>query len=126
MPRGITPITLLAEHGVAVSAGGDNVQDPFNPMGRFDPLETAALLVMAAHMTPMDAFAAVSSEPQWLGNPLRDLIGLPANFLVVDAANVRDAVASAPSTRRTVRGGRVVASSTVERMLTMSRPDRTN
>ena len=34
----------------------DNVQDPFNLVGRSDPLETASLLVLAAHETPEIAY----------------------------------------------------------------------
>jgi cytosine deaminase len=48
-PRGLTAMRPLREAGVLLAAGGDNVQDPFNPMGRGDPLETASLLVTAGH-----------------------------------------------------------------------------
>ena len=54
MPRGLTAIAALREAGALVAAGADNVQDPFNLVGRSDPLETAALLVMAGHELPHD------------------------------------------------------------------------
>lgn len=110
-PRGLTAIGVLREAGVVVAGGGDNVQDPFNLVGRGDPLETAALLVMAAHHLPDDAYRAVSADA-------RAVLGLPpagtepgmvADLLAIDAAGVREAVASAPMNRRTIRGGRVVA-----------------
>src|SRR5690606_29576284 len=47
--RGLTALDALAEAGVTVAAGADNIADPFNPMGRADPLETASLLVTAGH-----------------------------------------------------------------------------
>ncbi len=113
MPRAITPINILREAGVVVVAGADNVQDPFNPMGRCDPLETAALLAMASHQMPGTAFQMVS-------NDVRSVLGLervhmnpgdPADFIAVDATSVRSAVADAPG-RRTYRAGRLVAEST--------------
>lgn len=117
MPRGITPVDVLRDAGVRVVAGGDNVQDPFNPVGRSDPLETAALMIMAAHQLPQAALDTVS-------NGARAVLGLPpagpgvgavADFLVVDALTARQAIADAPMTRRTYRRGRLTASSEVTR-----------
>ena len=113
MPRAITPINVLREAGVVVAGGADNVQDPFNPMGRCDPLETAALLAMAAHQLPATAYRLVS-------NDVRSVLGLPcihmnpgdpADFIAVDASSIRAVVADAPG-RRTYRQGRLVAEST--------------
>jgi NitT/TauT family transport system ATP-binding protein len=59
-PRGLTAVRPLLRAGVVLAAGADNLQDPFNPMGRADPLETAALLVMAGHLLPEEAYRAVS------------------------------------------------------------------
>ena len=42
MPRGLTAVRALLDAGVTVAAGADNLQDPFNPMGRACPFETAA------------------------------------------------------------------------------------
>ena len=61
-PRGLTAIAALTGAGVTVAGGGDNVQDPFNLVGRSDPLETAALLVMAGHRLPDDAYARVADH----------------------------------------------------------------
>lgn len=47
-PRGLTALRDLLSAGVRVAAGGDNLQDPFNPVGRADPLETASLLAVTA------------------------------------------------------------------------------
>lgn len=126
MPRGIAPVKVLSEHGVSVAAGGDNVQDPFNPMGRFDPLETAALLVVASHMDPSEALRAVSTDSRLLEDPLRDLIGAPADFLAIDATNIREALASASASRRTVKGGRVVAMTTLEKRMVPLHSDPPN
>ncbi|MGI9594527.1 MAG: amidohydrolase family protein, partial [Acidimicrobiales bacterium] len=59
-PRGLTALAELQRAGVTVAAGGDNLRDPFCPVGRADPLEAASLLVMAGHQSPATAYRAVS------------------------------------------------------------------
>ena len=111
MPRGITPIDVLRDAGVVVAAGGDNVQDPFNPVGRSDPLETAALLVMAAHQRPEVAYDMVSNDVRRvLGRAVVDIEpGAPADLLLVRSRSVREAIADAPVDRRVYRAGRLVS-----------------
>jgi cytosine deaminase len=120
MPRGITPVDVLREHGVRVSAGGDNVQDPFNPVGRSDPLETAALMIMAAHQLPHKALELVTSSARSLMGlpPAGAEIGAVADFVVIDARNERQAIADAPLARRTYRRGRLTAVTQVHRSFT--------
>ena len=110
-PRGLTALAALAEAGVLVAGGGDNLQDPFNLMGRGAPFETASLLVTAGHILPDAALAHVSARA-------RDVMGLPnagarpgavADFVAVAAGSVRQAIAAAPGTRLTFKAGRLVA-----------------
>lgn len=93
-PRGLTAVNALRAAGVVVAAGGDNLQDPFNPLGRADPLETAALLVLTAHLSPADALDAVAGQA-------RRAIGAPAGGaeVLVRATTVRDALAWLPAER---------------------------
>lgn len=123
MPRGIAPVDVLRRNGVVVAAGGDNVQDPFNPMGRSDPFETAALMVMAAHQRPEEALAMVTDDARRaLGVPPVDLrVGDVADLVAVDAASVREAMAEAPAARRVFRAGREVAVTTTSRRIVRSR-----
>jgi cytosine/creatinine deaminase len=118
-PRGLTAIGALRDAGVVVVAGADNVQDPFNLMGRSDPLETAALLVMAGHLHPDDAYTMVS-------NSVRSIMGLPevhmkpgdpADLLAIASPSVRGAIADAPHDRLVYRSGRLVARSESSRRL---------
>ncbi len=111
--RGLTPIALLRAAGVNVAGGADNVQDPFNTMGRSDPMETAALLVMAGHLSPDDAYRLVSEDARTaLAMPAVDVVeGSPAELLAISATNVREAIAFAPGSRRVYHAGRLVASS---------------
>jgi cytosine/creatinine deaminase len=112
-PRGLTAITTLREAGVNVAGGADNLQDPFNTVGRADPMETAALLVMAGHLEAADAYTLVSTASRIaIGfEPVTIEAGSPAELLAIDAATVREAVASAPGTRRVFHRGQLVASS---------------
>jgi cytosine deaminase len=110
-PRGLTAIAALRAAGVTVAGGGDNIQDPFNIVGRADPLETASLLVTAGHLAADDAFALVSSQARRLMglDPAGLEPGAVADLLAIDAPSVRAAVASAPATRLVFRAGRLVA-----------------
>jgi cytosine/creatinine deaminase len=117
--RGLTAIAALRAAGVTVAGGADNIQDPFNLVGRGDQLETAALLVMAGHLRPELAFELVSNAARRaLGHDEVTLApGSPAELVAVDAANVREAVAAAPATRTVVHRGRVVAESAVSTIM---------
>jgi cytosine deaminase len=111
-PRGLTAVAALTEAGALVAAGADNVQDPFNLVGRSDPLETAALMVMAGHQLPEAAYDLVSTNVRKaIGlEPVTIETGSPADLLAIDAPSIRGAIADAPMSRRVFKGGRLVAS----------------
>jgi cytosine deaminase len=111
-PRGLTALAALQECGALVAAGADNVQDPFNLVGRSDPLETAALMVMAGHQLPEAAFDMVSNNVRRaIGLPeVRFEPGDPADLVAIDAPSIRGAIADAPMSRRVFRRGVLVAS----------------
>ena len=110
-PRGLTAVRALREAGVLVAAGADNVQDPFNLVGRSDPLETAALMVMAGHQRPDDAYEMVANNARMaLGlSPVAFDVGDPADFMAIDAPSIRGAIADATMSRRVYRAGRLTA-----------------
>jgi cytosine deaminase len=118
-PRGLTAVRALRRAGVSVAAGGDNLQDPFNSVGRGDPLEVASLLVAAGHLGPEEAYAAVSTVARAvLGLPeVRVAPGFPAELLAIRAASVQEAVAGASPERVVVHQGRVVCRTTLTRLL---------
>ncbi|HSJ92309.1 MAG TPA: amidohydrolase family protein [Ilumatobacter sp.] len=118
-PRGLTAIAALRAAGVLIAAGADNVQDPFNLVGRSDPLETAALLVMAGHVLPDDAYDMVSNNVRLAMrlDPVRFEPGDPADFVAIDAPSIRGAVADAPSDRRVFHAGRLVAETSTSRSI---------
>lgn len=120
-PRGIAPVTLLRESGVIVAAGSDNLQDPFNPVGDADPLHTASLLVTAAHQLPHDALEQVSNAGRAvLGLAQAGVApGLAADLVAVPADDPAQLIAECPPERLVYRGGRLVASTTVQHSLTL-------
>lgn len=112
-PRGLTAVNALAEAGVNVAAGADNVQDPFNLVGRSDPLETAALMVMAGHQLPDVAYDMVSNNVR-RGIGLAEVAiapGSAADLVAIDAPSTRGAIADAPMSRKVFKAGRLVAES---------------
>ncbi len=114
-PRGLTAISALVDAGVVVAAGADNMQDPFCTVGRGDPLETAALCVMAGHRTAEEAYRHVSADVRSaMGRPpAGPEPGAVADLLILPAGSVREAVASAPPARLVLRAGRIVSETVV-------------
>ncbi len=108
MPRGLTAVRVLRESGVVVAAGADNLQDPFNPLGRGDPFETAALMVMTAHLSPADAWGTVTDEARRVvGDEATGVApGARADLLAVRAESLREAIAFGPPDRAVWRRGR--------------------
>lgn len=114
--RGLTAVADLRAAGVPVAAGADNIRDPFNPLGRPDPLETASLLAAAAHLVPAEALTAVTTDA-WavLGRPAPAILpGAPARLVAVAALDADDAVAGAAPDRIVIRGSKVVARTRAE------------
>lgn len=117
-PRGLTAVRQLLDAGAVVAGGGDDLRNPFNPVGRADPLETASLLVTAAHLTIDEAYSAVSAGaraamglPQVAIEP-----GRPAELLAVGAPWLADALAGG-SDRLVIHRGRIVSRTTISREL---------
>lgn len=115
-PRGLTALAALLDAGVIVAAGADNARDPFCAMGRLDPAETASLLVLAGHLTPLEAWRRCTVDARaclGLTGPARyDLVpavGDPAELLIIPGRDLTEALAGAGPARTVIHGGRVVA-----------------
>ena len=118
-PRGLTAMDALRQAGALVCAGADNVQDPFNLVGRSDPLETAALLVMAGHRLPDEAFRMIGANARaCLGLPSAGpVVGAVADLVAIDAPSVRGAIADAPMARKVFHRGKLVAATSQSRTI---------
>ena len=87
------------------------MRDPFNSMGRSDPFETAALMVMAGHLLPHEAWTTITDGSRAaLALPHVAIeAGSPAELVAVPKASLSDAIAAASEHRIVWHHGRVVA-----------------
>ena len=110
MPRGLTAVKHLRDAGVKVAAGSDNLQDPFNPIGRGDPLDAAGLMILTAHLLPDDAFASVSTVAREVvgASAAGPRVGAVADLMLTSASSVREMIAVGSSRTLVVRRGTVV------------------
>ncbi|MFT6291706.1 MAG: cytosine deaminase [Ilumatobacter sp.] len=107
MPRALTAVEALRTAGVTVAAGADNLQDPFNPVGRACPFETAGLMIMTAHLLPEDAWASVSTQSARATGRSAVAVapGSPAHLVAARSATIREAIAFGPADRMVWRSG---------------------
>lgn len=110
MPRGLTAVPALRSAGVNVAAGADNLQDPFNPLGRACPFETAGLMLLTSHLLAEQAWASVTTNAARATSAatVEVSVGASADLLAVRAATVREAIAFGPEDRMVWRRGRTV------------------
>lgn len=118
-PRGLTAVGALLAAGATLAAGGDNVQDVFNPIGCGDPLQTAQLVVAAGQQDVETAYGMVSAGARAVMGLERIRIepGAPAELLAVRARSLREAIATVTEERIVLRAERVVARTRVQREL---------
>ncbi len=121
--RGVAPIRALRSAGVNVALGSDNVRDPFNPLGHYDPLWQANLAVHAAHLIrPEERRAALEmitvNAARVLGQsgtPGRLSVGAPADLVLLAVRNEEEALAELPARLRVYKAGRLVYREEVHR-----------
>jgi len=108
--RAITPIHRLQQAGVVLAAGADNLQDPFNLVGRGDPLEIASLLMVSAQVSAPMALQMISSNAHKAVHGVTNslAVGEPADFVAIPATNLRESIAMGSPDRLVVYGGVVI------------------
>jgi len=127
--RGMTRVPELIAAGVDVAFGHDCVMDPWYSLGSADMLDVAHMGLHVAQMTSVAAmhqcFEAVTTVPaRILG--LQDYglaVGSHADLVVLQAANVMDALRLRPARLAVVRRGQVVSTS-APRCSTLDLPGR--
>lgn len=108
------PVRKLRQAGVTVFLGSDNVRDAWSPFGNGDMLERAAIAARQQVLVEDDelalAFELVSTAAAEATG--RSDYGIAparaADFLLIDAANLAEAVAAHPPERVTYKRGRKV------------------
>jgi len=116
-PGGATmpPLRLLAEQGVRLFSGSDNIRDAWSPFGNGDMLERAMMVAYRANFRhDADLFAAFAMATdraaQVLGLASYGIaVGNPADLVVVDSPSLAEAIVARPRRKLVLRAGRVVA-----------------
>src|SRR3982074_3326402 len=113
--RGVTQVKELLAAGVKLASGQDCVHDTFYPFGQNDPLEIAFLLCHASQMSqPAEILAVMDmvtvNGAKALRIPdFRVAPGAVADLVVLDARNVREAIATRSPRRWVIRKGKLIA-----------------
>jgi len=113
--RGMTRVKELMEAGINVAFGHDALLDPWYSFGSHDMLEVAHMGLHVAQMTAMDqmqqVFAAVTTNAARIleleGYGLEP--GCYADIVIVQAANVHEALRLKPARLFVIRRGRIIA-----------------
>jgi cytosine deaminase len=109
------PVAELIGRGVPVVVASDNIRDCWSPFGRGDALERAYL---AAYLNGWRTDEQLASALDLVSRAPSKLMGLsaselaegdPADFTLVKARSLPEAIMDQPRERIVVRGGRVVA-----------------
>jgi cytosine deaminase len=110
--RTLPPVLMLRDAGVTVFAGSDNIRDSWWPYGDGDMLGRAMMIGYRSGFLTDDAlnvaFEMVTTNgAKALGIANYGLqVGAPANFVVVKAAHIPEAVVAVPKSRTVYRRGK--------------------
>lgn len=113
--HGFPPVTLLRAAGVTVFSGSDNIRDSWWPYGDGDMLSRANIIGYRSGFYTDAELASVFDVVTTAGATALRLAdyglvpGASADFVVIPAAHVPEAVAALPRERKVYRRGRLVA-----------------
>ena len=124
--RGIARVKELLTRGANVVTSQDDVNDPYYPFGKPDPLECVSMIAHVAQLTlPHELEQAMSMVTENAAKAARVddygiVPGKRADLVVVGAPSVHEAIRLQPLRRHVIRGGREVARSVVSQELLKS------
>ncbi len=111
----VPPVAALRAMGVNICCGSDGIRDAWSPMGNGDMLERAMLLAYRFDWgkdeelrQALDAATSAGAKALRLDDYGLEVGGL-ADFVLVKAENVADAVVRRPRERIVVKGGNIIA-----------------
>jgi cytosine/creatinine deaminase len=124
--RGIARVKELLIRGANVVTSQDDVNDPYYPFGKPDPLECVSMIAHVAQLTlPHELEQAMSMVTENAAKAARvDDYGIApgkrADLVVVGAPSVHEAIRLQPLRRHVIKSGREVARSVVSQELLKS------
>ncbi|MGZ3325537.1 MAG: amidohydrolase family protein [Xanthobacteraceae bacterium] len=124
--RGIARVKELLTRGANVVTSQDDVNDPYYPFGKPDPLECVSMIAHVAQLTlPHELEHAMSMVTENAAKAARVddygiVPGKRADLVVVGAPSVHEAIRLQPLRRHVIKGGREVARSVVSQELLKS------
>ena len=124
--RGIARVKELLTRGANVVTSQDDVNDPYYPFGKPDPLECVSMIAHVAQLTlPHELEQAMSMVTENAAKAARvDDYGIApgkrADLVVVGAPSVHEAIRLQPLRSHVIKGGREVARSVVSQELLKS------
>lgn len=124
--RGIARVKELLARGANVITSQDDVNDPYYPFGKPDPLECVSMIAHVAQLTlPHELEQAMSMITENAAKAARVedygiAAGMRANLVVVGAPSVHEAIRLQPLRRHVIKDGQEVARSVVSHELIKS------
>jgi cytosine deaminase len=121
--RGIARVKELLARGANVVSSQDDVNDPYYPFGKPDPLECVSFIAHVAQLTlPHELEQAMSMVTDNAAKAARVTDygiapGKPADLVVVGASSVHEGIRLQPPRRHVFKRGREVARSTLSQEL---------
>jgi cytosine deaminase len=121
--RGIARVKELLARGVNVVTSQDDVNDPYYPFGKPDPIECVSMMAHVAQLTlPHELEQAISMITENAAKAARVADygiapGKRADLVVVGAPSVHEAIRLQPPRAHVFKRGRIVARSTITQEL---------
>jgi cytosine deaminase len=115
LARGVTRIKELLRAGVNIAFGLDNIVDPYNPFGDFDPLRNAWLFAYEGQLNSKEDMVKLLQMPTYNSARILGLRGYgieqgcKADLNILQARNPRDALRLAAKPSHIIRSGRIIA-----------------
>ncbi|PZO53202.1 MAG: amidohydrolase [Phormidesmis priestleyi] len=119
--RGIAPIQQLADRGVNSAIATNNIQNLFTPFGDGDLLKICTLVAQILQLGTTASHEAclamvTTKAAQAIGIRNRGIeSGKAADLVILDAKSASEAIGAAPPSRTTIKNGRIVSQTVLQR-----------
>ena len=118
--RGVTRIKEILHAGINMAYGIDNIIDPYNPFGDFDPLSSGWLFAYLGQLNSIEEMNSVIRMPTYNSASILRMNGYGlrpgdrADFNILNAKSVREALRTHLKPRYVVKQGEISAENIFE------------